>query len=275
MSVPLITLHDGVTVPQLGFGTSPMDDKAVEPAVGMALEVGYRHVDTAQAYGNETGVGRALASSGLQRSDLFVTTKLDNPAHAEKVVRPSLEGSLERLGLDHVDLYLIHWPLPQRGLFVEVWEKFLELKQEGLARSVGVSNFLPEHLDLLQDETGVKPSVNQFELHPTHQPEEVINYCNESGIAIESYAPLGNATDLEDPAILRIAQEVGATPAQAILSWQLRRGFIAIPKSATPSRIRENFESLSVKLTTDQLGAIDAMHTGNNKVWADPLTFNG
>ena len=272
--IATITLNDGVGIPQLGFGTAPMSDDVAEASVATALEVGYRHIDTAAAYGNETGIGKALAASGLPRDQVFVTTKLDSPEHKQGDARSGLEASLERLGLDHVDLYLIHWPLPKTGRFVQIWEQFLQLRSEGLTRSIGVSNFLPQHLDALQDETGITPSVNQFELHPTHQEEELINYCHDAEIAVEAYAPLGNATDLDARVIQDIARESQATPAQVILAWHLHRGFIAIPKSSTAARIQENFDAAWLKLSSSQLSAIDGMHTGSNKVWGDPLEVN-
>lgn len=271
---PTIRLADGVSIPQLGFGTSPMDDAQTHRAVLTALEAGYRHIDTASSYGNESGVGRAVAESGLDRSEVFVTTKLGNEEHAGLRVRESLEASLERLGLDQVDLYLIHWPLPRRNVFVHAWEGLIEARSAGLARSIGVANFLPRHLDLLQDETGITPSLNQFELHPTHQNEEIINHCTDNRIAVEAYAPLGYAADLAHPAITRIADEAGATPAQVILSWHLARGFIAIPKSGTPERIRENLASTGVRLSPPALAEIDGMHTGTDRVWGDPLEVN-
>lgn len=269
-----ISLNDGVRIPQLGFGTSPMPDEQVRPAVVAALEVGYRHIDTAAAYANEVGVGQGLRDSGLPRGEVFVTTKLSNTDHAKRDVRPALEASLERLGLDYVDLYLIHWPLPAKGRFVEVWEDFIDLRSAGLTRSIGVSNFVPEHLDLILDETGIVPSVNQFELHPTFQDEELINFCDDAKIAVEAYAPLGNTADLSDPAVVQIATEAAITPAQAILAWHLSRGFIAIPKSSKPERIGENFAAAGVQLTSEQLEAMDGLNRGN-KVWADPLRFNG
>lgn len=272
-SISTISLNDGTRIPQLGLGTSPLTDDEVHAAGLAAFEVGYRHIDTAAAYRNEVGVGRAVRESGLPRDDVFVTTKLDNPDQIARRVRASLEQSLEKLGLDYVDLYLIHWPLPERGLFVEAWEHFIDLRAEGLARSIGVSNFLPEHLDQIINETGIAPSVNQFELHPTLQDEELINFCGDARIAVEAYAPIGNASDLEDPRIGRIAQEAGATAAQVILAWHLARGFIAIPKSGNPDRIRENYEASAVKLTSEQLEAIDGLHR-DNRVWGDPRKVN-
>ncbi len=273
-TIPSISLADGVVIPQLGLGTSPLDDDQAHRAVMVALEAGYRHVDTAASYGNEAGVGRAVAESGLRRSDVFITTKLSNHDHRDLLTRQGLEASLERLGLDHVDLYLIHWPLPKRGLFVSAWEGLIDARSAGLARSIGVANFLPQHLDLLQDETGITPSVNQFELHPTHQGEEIINHCTDNRIAVEAYAPLGNAADLGHPAITRIAAGVGATPAQVILSWHMARGFIAIPKSANPGRIHENLAATTIKLGSSALEEIDGMHTGTSRVWGDPLDVN-
>lgn len=273
-TIRTVRLADGVTIPQLGLGTSPMDDDRAERAVSVALEAGYRHIDTAASYQNEVGVGRAVAASGLVRDEVFVTTKLSNSDHRELQVVPALESSLERLGLDHVDLYLIHWPLPERRLFISAWEKLIDARSAGLARSIGVANFLPQHLDLIQDETGTNPSVNQFELHPTHQVEEIINHCTDNRIAVEAYAPLGNATDLGHPTITRIAEETGSTPAQVILAWHMARGFIAIPKSGTPERIHQNLAAARIRLPSWALEEIDGMHTGTDKVWGDPLDVN-
>lgn len=272
-TIASISLNDGKQIPQLGLGTSPMDDTEVETAVTAALDVGYRHIDTAAMYNNEVGVGKAIAGSGIARDEVFITTKLSNKFHRESHFRQALEQSLERLAMDHVDLYLIHWPLPERQLFTAAWETLIDLRAEGLATSIGVSNFLPEHLDLIQDETGITPAVNQFELHPTFQPEELINYCTGAQIAVEAYAPLGNASDLGDETITEIAQRNGISPAQVILAWHIARGFIAIPKSRTPERIKANYEAASLKLSPGDLERIDQMNR-DNKVWAQPLEVN-
>lgn len=271
--ISLISLNDGGHIPQLGLGTSPLTDDEVQAAALAAFEIGYRHIDTASSYHNEAGVGRAVNGSGLPREEVFVTTKLDNADHAARRVRPALEASLEKLGLDYVDLYLIHWPMPERGLYVDAWEQLIDLRSAGLARSIGVSNFLSEHLDQIINETGIAPSVNQFELHPTLQDEELINYCNDAQIAVEAYAPMGFRHDLEDPAIIRIAEETGTTPAKVILSWHISRGFIAIPKSGNPERIRQNYQAAQVRLAPEQLEIIDGMHRGH-RVWGDPRVVN-
>jgi len=194
-----------------------MTDDEATAAVSHALETGYRHVDTAAIYRNEVGVGRAIAASSLPRDEIFVTTKLWNKDQGRDLARPGLEQSLEKLGLDHVDLYLIHWPCPARGTYVETWEQLIDFRSEGLVRSIGVCNFLPEHLDTIVDETGITPVVDQIELHPTFQPDDLINHCSDLRITVESWSPLGRAADLEHPVITRIAERLGATPAQ---SWR-------------------------------------------------------
>lgn len=271
-SAPLKTLNDGTQIPQLGLGVFKMDDDEAHRSVLAAFEAGYRHVDTAAIYGNEVGVGRALKECGLGRDEIFVTTKLWNSAQGHKGARPAISESLEKLGLDHVDLYLIHWPCPAKGLYVESWEQMIDFRAEGLTRSIGVSNFLPEHLDSLVDETGITPSVNQIELHPTFQPDDLLNHCSDLGIVLESWSPLGHAKDLDHPTVADIARDTGATAAQVVIKWHLNRGFVTIPKSSTPERIRANFAAVDVTLTTDHLEAIDAMSAGN-RIGPDPATM--
>ena len=270
-SAPMKKLNDGTEIPQLGLGVFLMDDDEAHRATLAAFEAGYRHVDTAAIYRNEVGVGRAIAESGLAREEIFVTTKLWNKAQGRDKSRVAISRSLEKLGLDSVDLYLIHWPCPATGLYVETWEQLIDFRSEGLTRSIGVSNFLPEHLDTVLDETGITPAVNQIELHPTFQPDDLLNHCSDLGIAVESWSPLGASADLEHPEILSIAKAIGATPAQVIIRWHLNRGFVVIPKSTNPDRIAANFAALDVKLDSDQMEAIDGA-SADNRVGADPAT---
>ncbi len=271
-SSPLTTLNDGVTIPQLGLGVWQMTDDEATASVLAAFEAGYRHIDTATIYGNEQGVGRAIAESGLARDEIFITTKLWNSDQGRDLVRPALEMSLAKLGLDHVDLYLIHWPCPTRNRYVESWEQLIDARAAGLARSIGVCNFLPEHLDNIVDETGIVPSVNQIELHPTFQPHDLINHCSDLGVTVESWSPLGQSQDLEHPAITAIAQRLEVTAAQVIIAWHLARGFVVFPKSKTPKRIAENFESLAVQLSATDRATIDALNI-DNRIGPDPANF--
>ena len=262
-SAPDITLNDGTAIPQLGLGVWQMTDDEAAASVEKAFETGYRHIDTAAIYRNEVGVGRGIAASGLPRDEIFLTTKLWNKAQGRDLARSGLERSLEKLGLDYVDLYLIHWPCPAQGKYVETWEQLIDFRSEGLARSIGVCNFLTDHLDAIVDETGISPSVNQIELHPTFQPDDLINHCLDLNVAVESWSPLGQSSDLEHPTVTGIAERLGVTPAQVIIRWHLDRGFIVIPKSKTPERIASNFEALDVRLTAEDRAAIDALNTGN------------
>lgn len=271
-SAPLIELNDGNSIPQLGLGVWQLTDEEATAAVSDALETGYRHIDTAAIYRNETGVGRAIAASALPRDEIFVTTKLWNKAQGRDLARSGLERSLEKLGLDHVDLYLIHWPCPAQDKYVETWEQLIDFRSEGLARSIGVCNFLPGHLDAIVDETGITPAIDQIELHPTFQPDDLINHCSDLRITVESWSPLGRAADLEHPVITRIAERLGATPAQVIIRWHLDRGFVVIPKSKTPERIESNFAALEMKLSAEDRAAIDALDAGN-RTGPDPATL--
>ena len=272
-STPLIELNDGNPIPQLGLGVWQLTDEEATAAVSDALETGYRHIDTAAIYRNETGVGRAIAASALPRDEIFVTTKLWNKAQGRDLARSGLERSLEKLGLDHVDLYLIHWPCPAQDKYVETWEQLIDFRSEGLARSIGVCNFLPGHLDAIVDETGITPAIDQIELHPTFQPDDLINHCADLGVAVESWSPLGQAADLADPVITGIAGRLGATPAQVVIRWHLDRGFIVIPRSKNPERIASNFGALDVRLSSEDRAAIDALNA-SNRLGPDPATFN-
>ena len=272
-SAPLIELNDGNSIPQLGLGVWQLTDEEATAAVSDALETGYRHIDTAAIYRNETGVGRAIAASALPRDEIFVTTKLWNKAQGRDLARSGLERSLEKLGLDHVDLYLIHWPCPAQDKYVETWEQLIDFRSEGLARSIGVCNFLPGHLAAIVDETGITPAIDQIELHPTFQPDDLINHCADLGVAVESWSPLGQAADLADPVITGIAGRLGATPAQVVIRWHLDRGFIVIPRSKNPERIASNFGALDVQLSAEDRAAIDALNA-SNRLGPDPATFN-
>ena len=251
-SVPYVDLNDGNRIPQLGFGVFqvPLEDTA--EAVTRALEAGYRLIDTAAAYGNEAGVEDALRASGLDRGEVFITTKLRNSDHGRDRARTAFEQSLERLGGDYIDLYLIHWPIPTKDLYVETWETLCQLKDEGHLRSIGVSNFQAEHIDRIVDATGVAPTLNQIELHPRLQQPALRRYLSEHGIVTEAWSPLGQGTVLNDPVIEAIATAHQRTPAQVVLRWHIQLGNVVIPKSVTPARIAENFRVFDFDLTDER-----------------------
>jgi 2,5-diketo-D-gluconate reductase A len=267
--VPGVTLNNGVRIPQLGFGVFQIPEENTQEAVEAALEAGYRHIDTAAAYRNEAGVGAAVAASGIPREDLFITTKLRNGDQAR--ARAAFEDSRAALGLDQVDLYLIHWPVPSQGLFLQAWKDMERIYSDGLVRAIGVSNFLPEHLEELTGAADVVPAVNQIELHPTFAQRALADATRRHGIAVEAYSPLGQGEDLENSAVLEISLRHGATPAQVVLAWHLASGNIAIPKSVTPERIRENLESVSVELTPAEMERINELDAGM-RLGADPAT---
>ncbi|WP_437023386.1 aldo/keto reductase [Streptomyces sp. enrichment culture] len=257
ISTPTHTLNDGTTLPALGLGTWPMDDAEAERAVLSALELGYRLVDTAANYRNETGVGRAVARSGVPREDIVVTTKLPGRHHGYEETLASFEESRARLGLDYVDLYLIHWPLPRVGRYVDSWRAMIKLREEGLVRSIGVSNFTPGHIERLEEETGVLPCVNQIELHPLLPQEELRAFHAAKGVATESWSPLGRGSDLlADPALARIAEAHGVTPGQVVLRWHTQLGAVPVPKSASPERQRENLDVFGFELGPDEMRAV-------------------
>ncbi|MGW0605036.1 aldo/keto reductase [Streptomyces sp. NPDC002640] len=270
--VPPIVLNNGVEMPQLGFGVWQIPDDEAERAVATALEAGYRSIDTAAAYGNERGTGKAVAASGIPREEVFVTTKLWNSDQGYDSTLRAFDTSLKKLGLDYVDLYLIHWPMPMRGTFVETYKAFEKLYADGVIRAIGVSNFLPEHLRTLMDATSVVPAVNQIELHPHLQQGEARAFHADHGIATEAWSPLGAGKGLlEVPAIAAVAQKHGRTPAQVVLRWHLQTGNVVIPKSATPSRIEENFDVFGFTLDDEDLAAIRALDEGR-RTGADPAT---
>lgn len=262
-AVPAIALNSGTAIPQLGLGTWPLDDAQVERAVVTAAELGYRHVDTAAKYGNETGVGRGVRGSGLAREDWFVTTKLDGGYQGDDRAVAGLDASLKRLGLDYVDLLLIHWPLPARDQYVSTWETFIRLQQDGKARAIGVSNFKPAHLDRLIAETGVTPAVNQIQLSPAIQRREQRAYGAEHGIVTESWSPIGGTGDLlAEPVLAAVAAKHGRTVGQIVLRWHVQNGLVAIPKSRNPERMAENLAVFDFELDVDDLAAIDSLDEG-------------
>ncbi|MGV9276784.1 aldo/keto reductase [Streptomyces griseosporeus] len=272
--VPPITLNNGVEMPQLGFGVWQVPDDEAERAVATALQAGYRSIDTAAIYGNEEGTGRAIAASGLPREDIFVTTKLWNSDQGYDSTLRAFDTSLAKLGLDYVDLYLIHWPLPGRGRYVDTYKAFEKLHADGRIRAIGVSNFLPEHLERLIAETSVIPAVNQIELHPYLQQHAAREYHAEQGIATEAWSPLGSGKGLlEVPAIVAIARKHGRTPAQVVLRWHLQTGNVVIPKSVTPSRIEENISVFDFSLDDEDLAAISALNE-DRRLGPDPATFD-
>lgn len=262
--VPAIALNDGHHIPQLGFGVWRIDDTAAEPAVTEALDAGYRSIDTASLYGNEAGVGRALAASGVDRDALHITTKVWNDDQGYDETIAAFEASRRRLGLDQLDLYLIHWPCPAGDRFVDTFRALLDLRDQGRVRSVGVSNFQPAHIDRLIAATGVAPALNQIELHPYLQQTELRAYHREHGIVTEAWAPLGAGKGLlDDETLIGVAQRCGVTPAQLVLRWHLDQGTVVIPKSATPSRIRENLDVFGFSLTETDTDAIDGLDRGH------------
>jgi diketogulonate reductase-like aldo/keto reductase len=271
--VPVVTLHDGVEMPQLGFGVFQIPPEETQEKVEEALAVGYRHVDTAAAYRNEAGVGAAIAASGVRREDVFVTTKLWNSEQGYDSTLRAFEKSIGRLGTGHVDLYLIHWPLPSRDLFLETWRAFERIKEEGGARSIGVSNFRVEDLERLEQEAEQRPTVNQIELHPRLQQADLRAWHADHDVVTEAWSPLAQGDLLEDETLETIAAHQERTPAQVILRWHLQLGNVVIPKSATPERIRENFELFDFALSEDDMAAIERLDTGE-RTGPDPATFS-
>ncbi|GAA0424249.1 aldo/keto reductase [Leifsonia naganoensis] len=263
-AVPSLALNSGGSIPQLGLGTWPLDDAEVEKAIVAAAELGYRHVDTAVKYGNEIGVGRGVAASGVAREDWFVTTKLDGEYQGQDRAVAGLDASLERLGLDYVDLLLIHWPLPARGEFVSTWETFIRLREAGKARAIGVSNFKPAHLDKLITATGVVPAVNQIQLSPAITRREQRAYDTEHGILTESWSPLGGGSGdlLSSRVLARVAEKHDRTPGQIVLRWHIQNGLVVIPKSANPQRMADNLAAFGFELDADDLAAIDTLDEG-------------
>ncbi|CAL9282782.1 aldo/keto reductase [Streptomyces griseoincarnatus] len=268
-SIPQHTLNDGTTIPALGLGTWPMDDAEAERAVTTALEAGYRLIDTAANYRNETGVGRAVAGAGVPREEIVVTTKLPGRHHGYEETLASFEESRARLGLEYVDLYLIHWPLPRVGKYVDSWKAMIKLREDGLVRSIGVSNFTPAHITRLEKETGVLPSVNQVELHPFFPQDELRAHHADKGVLTESWSPLGRGSQLlDDLAVAAVADAHGVTPAQAVLRWHLQLGALPVPKSSDPERQRANLDVFGFELDEAQMRTVsDRAH---RRIGGDP-----
>ena len=260
--VPQVELNDGNTIPQLGFGVFQIEPEDTAEAVAHALEIGYRHIDTAEMYENEREVGEGVRASGLDRGEVFVTSKLANSAHDPDDARRAFDGTLSALGFDYVDLFLIHWPIPHRGDFVATWKALEEFKADGRARSIGVSNFEVAHLERLDTEAGVAPAVNQIELHPYFLNEEVRAHGESNGIATEAWSPIAQGDVLDDRLLVSIAEDHERTPAQVVLRWHIQRGSIVFPKSATPERMRENFELFDFELSDDEVERINGLDRG-------------
>ncbi len=275
-SIPDITLNNGRTIPQLGFGVFQIPPKKTAAAVDAALEAGYRHIDTAQMYGNEAEVGEAIAKSGLDRGDVFVTSKLNNDAHEPAAARAAFDATLKALGVEYVDLFLIHWPLPTRygGDIATTWKTLEEFYHQGRARSIGVSNFQPHHLRRIHQETEIIPAVNQVEVYPYFTQDDVRAFCAEHQIAVEGWSPLGQGAVLDDPVIRSVAERAGKTPAQVVLRWHLQRGDIVFPKSVSPDRIRENIDIFDFELPGADVEDITSLNK-NERTGPDPDKFTG
>jgi len=270
--VPRIPLRGGAQIPQLGFGVFQVPPAATPEAVATALGVGYRHIDTAAAYGNEAGVAQGIREADTSRDDVFITTKCPNDDHGYEEARHAFTASLERLGSHRIDLYLIHWPVPAHDRYVETWRAFIDLQKEGLVDAIGVSNFKEEHLRRIIDETGVTPAINQVELHPYFQQPGLRELHHELGIVTEAWSPIDQGRVLDDPTLVSIAGRHGRTPAQVVIRWHLQLGNVVIPKSVTPERIRENFAVFDFELNPQDMDAIKALDRGERS-GPDPDTF--
>lgn len=272
--VPNITLNDGKTIPQLGFGVWEIPNSSVAKTVVTAIEAGYRSIDTAQGYGNEEGVGQGIVDSGLPREELFITSKLRTKDQGYDATLKSFMGSLDRLGLDYLDLFLIHWPVPKHDRYSDTWKAFVQLQRDGRIRSIGVSNFLQDHLERIIGDSGVVPAVNQIELHPEFQQRDVRAFHSQHNIAIECYSPLGRGQVLGNDIIGRIAARHGTTPAQVIIRWHVQQELIAIPKSVRPERIKANIDVFGFALDEDDMAAIATLDKSDGKMVGDPATNN-
>lgn len=271
---PRLKLNDGKTIPQLGFGVWQVPPETTAAVVLEALKTGYLSIDTAEGYQNEKGVGEAIRSSGIDRESLFITSKLRNGGHARDLALKAFDETMAELKLEVLDLFLIHWPVPKQDKYVEAWKTLVELRTAGRIRSIGVSNFNADHLERIIGETGVVPVVNQVELHPSFQQRQLREFCQKHNITIESWSPLGQGNALKDPAIAAIAKKHGRTPAQVIIRWHLQEGLVVIPKTVTPSRIRENFDVLGFVLDADDLKKIAALDDPKGKIGPDPSVAN-
>lgn len=268
-AIPHLTLNDGRQLPQIGFGTWPLDDAQAQTAVQAALACGYRLIDTAARYGNETGVGRGIAASGVARDQVQLTSKLRGSEHGFDSTLRAFDATLAALGTDYLDLYLIHWPLPMRDLYVDTWRAFVRLRDEGRIGSIGVSNFQPAHIERLRAETGVLPAVNQIELHPDFTQAGLRAWHAQQGIAIECWSPLGRGEVLKDATVARIAQKHGRAAAQILLRWHVQHGLVAIPKSQDPERMRQNLDLFDFALDAEDLAAL-ALLDGDHRQGGDP-----
>jgi 2,5-diketo-D-gluconate reductase A len=274
MAAPSITLNDGNSIPQVGLGVWQTPPEDTERAVGTALDAGYRHIDTAAAYGNEGEVGTAVAKSGLPREDVYLTTKLWNADHGYDSTLAAFDASMDCLGLaDYLDLYLIHWPMPAKNAFVDTFKAFAHLRDQGRIRSIGVSNFEPEHLRILVDATGIVPAVNQIELHPLLQQQELREVHAQLGIATEAWSPLGQGSLLSNPTVTAVADAHEKTPAQVLIRWHIQLGNIVIPKSVTPERIVSNFDVFDFELSEQDMASVSSLGDGT-RLGPDPRTFN-
>lgn len=272
-SVPTLTMNNGVTIPQLGFGVFQIRPQDTRSTVLTALETGYRHIDTARMYGNEREVGQAVRDSGVPRSEVFVTSKLGNGSHAYGDALAAFARTLEDLGLEYVDLYLVHWPMPAVGDYAETWKAMEEIYRSGRCRTIGVSNFNPGHLDRLFGATEVVPAVNQIEIHPYLTQDAVRAFDADHGIVTEAWSPIAQGKVLGDPVIARIASRLDRSAAQVTLRWHIQRGDVVFPKSAARARIEENFQIFDFALTPDDMAAITALDRGE-RTGPDPETFN-
>jgi 2,5-diketo-D-gluconate reductase A len=266
MTVPTLRLLHGADIPQLGLGTSPMTDDQAERVVADAIAAGYRLVDTAENYGNEVGVGAGIKASGVAREELFVTTKFNKRWHGRDLAAEAFEGSIDRLGLDYLDLLLIHWPNPGQDQYVQAWDGLVRLLEAGRVKAIGTSNFKPAHLDRIITETGVVPDVNQIELNPLVARTDTRVWHTASGIVTESWSPLGGsgADVLDQPVVVRIAEETGRTPAQVVLRWHVQLGLVAVPKSADPERLRQNLDVFGFELSEEQVAALSGLDRGES-----------
>jgi 2,5-diketo-D-gluconate reductase A len=274
-AIPLVMLNNGQQIPQFGFGVFQIKPEDTAGAAATALQSGYRHIDTAQMYGNEKQVGEAIGKSGLDRAEVFVTSKLSNSSHRPDDARKAFDDSLDALGFDYIDLFLIHWPLPTRydGDYVSTWNTLEEFYRDGRARSIGVSNFQPHHLRRLHTECEIPPAVNQIELHPYLTQDDVRAFCAEHQITVEAWSPIAQGRVLDDPTIVAIAGSAGKSPAQVVLRWHIERGDIIFPKSVTPARIKENIDIFDFELSGEDLEAITALNK-NQRTGPDPDTFD-